>query len=495
MSLGRAYILLFSLSVHWCILGQNEYDALRFSYPLAGGTARSSALAGAFGALGADLSTAATNPAGIGLYRTSEVVISPSLEFNNTNTDHYGASTSRSNTRFFLNNAGFVINYGPKEGTKWQSSSFGLTFDRTRSLNFETEAASPEVPVSIADQFALQAAGTASTSISDAFPFTAGLAWDAYAIDPDTNNIDQYVSNFREGGTVQQSHTIRTRGATGVTNLFFAANYDNRLFVGASIGIATARFERTITHRDQSNDELHDLQAVSYQEDLSTTGSGIDFKLGAVYRFGDNLRLGGAVHTPTAWSINDAYVSEVTSNYLPGTSPIGETSINALSPEGAFAYRITTPWRFIASGAYIFGKNGLLSLEYEHVDLSTSKLRAAADGIDGYDFAFENAQIGNRFTTAHQLRAGTEWRFGSLYVRAGGGLWSDAFNDDDLEAGDDLVMYAGGFGYRKNQVSIDFGVQSYSRSNNFFALNQGLIELSESDARSTRAIVSIAYRP
>jgi hypothetical protein len=482
------------LSSHF-LHAQDESDALRFSYPLPGGTARSSALAGAFGALGGDLSAAATNPAGIGLYRTSEVSISPSLEFNSTETDHYGTSNTAANERFFLNNAGFVINYGPKEGTKWQSSSFGLTFDRTRSLNFEYEAASATVPVSIADQFVSEANGTSTSSIENAFPFSASLGWEAYVFDPDTSFADMYTSNFPEGGSVQQSHRIRTRGATGVTNLFFAANYNHRLFVGASIGIATARFERSITHRDQTNDDLNALQTVTYKEDLTTTGSGLDFKIGAIYRIGENLRLGGAVHTPTGWSMNDAWVTEVSSNFRSGTSPTNSNPITALSEEGVFAYRISTPWRFIASAAYIFGKKGLVSFEYEHLNLASSKLRAAANGLDGYDFELENSRIQNRFTTSHQVRAGAEWRLGLIYFRAGGGIWPDAFTDNDVQSGDDLVMYSGGIGYRKSQLSLDLGIQSYSRSDNFFSLSPSIIDMSTATGRSTRAIITLSYRP
>ena len=53
-----------------------------------GGTARSRALGGAVTAMGGDLSAAYVNPAGLGLYRTSEVLFSPSFNFNSTKTDY-----------------------------------------------------------------------------------------------------------------------------------------------------------------------------------------------------------------------------------------------------------------------------------------------------------------------------------------------------------------------------------------------------------------------
>ena len=52
---------------------QNEVDALRFSQHYPVGTARSVGLGGAVGALGGDFTSLSVNPAGIGLYRQSEI--------------------------------------------------------------------------------------------------------------------------------------------------------------------------------------------------------------------------------------------------------------------------------------------------------------------------------------------------------------------------------------------------------------------------------------
>ena len=68
--------------MHQTTNAQNELDALRYSNTGTGGTARSYAMANAFGALGADLSAFHINPAGLGLYRKSEVSIGLGNEFN-----------------------------------------------------------------------------------------------------------------------------------------------------------------------------------------------------------------------------------------------------------------------------------------------------------------------------------------------------------------------------------------------------------------------------
>ncbi|MDR2917287.1 MAG: hypothetical protein LBV74_21035, partial [Tannerella sp.] len=51
----------------------NEIDAFTLTNSDLGGTARSMSMAGAFGALGGDISAISNNPAGLGIYRSSEI--------------------------------------------------------------------------------------------------------------------------------------------------------------------------------------------------------------------------------------------------------------------------------------------------------------------------------------------------------------------------------------------------------------------------------------
>ena len=55
------------------LISQNDIDAMRYSQTFFGGTSRSKAMAGSFGALGADGSCMGTNPAGIGLYKKGDI--------------------------------------------------------------------------------------------------------------------------------------------------------------------------------------------------------------------------------------------------------------------------------------------------------------------------------------------------------------------------------------------------------------------------------------
>ena len=73
---------------------QNHLDALRYSDQNINGTARYSAMAGAFGSLGAEFAALSSNPAGIGMYQFSEITFTPSLNFNSTKSYYKGMNLS-----------------------------------------------------------------------------------------------------------------------------------------------------------------------------------------------------------------------------------------------------------------------------------------------------------------------------------------------------------------------------------------------------------------
>ena len=66
------------------LFAQNVDDALRYSQVFYGGTARFMSMGGAFTALGGDLSSLSQNPAGIGVFRASEMSVTPQLNYINS---------------------------------------------------------------------------------------------------------------------------------------------------------------------------------------------------------------------------------------------------------------------------------------------------------------------------------------------------------------------------------------------------------------------------
>ena len=86
------YLLAFMLTLSITLFAQGEVDALRFSREDLYGTARAMSMGGAFGALGGDLTGVSVNPAGIAVYRSSEVVGTLNLSREGSSVGDYDAN-------------------------------------------------------------------------------------------------------------------------------------------------------------------------------------------------------------------------------------------------------------------------------------------------------------------------------------------------------------------------------------------------------------------
>ncbi len=87
---------------------QTDEDALRYSQLFPGGTARYLGVGGAFGALGADFGALSNNPAGLGLYRSSEFSFSPSISGVNVETNFQNSINNGTKSKFNISNFGIV---------------------------------------------------------------------------------------------------------------------------------------------------------------------------------------------------------------------------------------------------------------------------------------------------------------------------------------------------------------------------------------------------
>jgi len=476
------------------LAGQNEIDALRASTIAPGGTARSIGIANAFGALGADAACLAINPAGMGLYRTSEFAFTPSFEINTINSTYNGQSASDAATRFYFSNLALILHSRAEQGSNWRHSSFGVVFDRQASNHWRSQAIGQGVRTSILDAFALQANGTRPEDLINAAPFTAWPAYEAFGINPEDTLGTNYFAALPAGTKVDQTHTVVSRGATNNTSFFYSGNYMDQLYVGASVGIVGHRFTRTTTHAETVADENVDLKDMRYREDLTTTGNGLDVKVGAIYRFSERFRAGLAFQSPMWLQLNDVFVTEVSTNFrIPDSE--GRTSYTGASPDGIFAYRVNSPWRTVVSAAYIAGANGLVSVDYTYADQRRMRLRPSNKLENSYDFRAENETIQNTFRATHSLRIGTEWRAGNWYFRMGWGFVPDAYQEQDPRHGQALKTYAGGLGYRTDHLGLDLGMNYEDRATNFFQYDPTLADVTNERRTNLRTLVTLSLRP
>src|SRR5436190_3084213 len=129
ISLG--IFILFSLSLH----AQIPEDVLKYSWQPTNGTARINAIGGAMGSLGGDISATFVNPAGLGFFKTSEIVLSPGFSFLKNKSNYRGTKASDNGSNFNLGTSGIVAGW---QGTgRWSSKA--ISFAVTRTANFSNK--------------------------------------------------------------------------------------------------------------------------------------------------------------------------------------------------------------------------------------------------------------------------------------------------------------------------------------------------------------------
>jgi hypothetical protein len=293
-------------------------------------------------------------------------------------------------------------------------------------------------------------------------PFEGGPAYDAEAIfRPDPDNFPRdYASDFPLGATVQKSQTIRSTGTMPELVFSYAGNYRERLMVGMTLGLPFVTFEETRTYREVDEaGEIDFFEDLTYTERLRVSGTGLNMKAGLIFRASQLVRLGAAVHTPTVYGLDEGFSTETKYNYLlNGIVQNGE----ALSPEGSFQYRIRSPWRFIGSAGFIFGRNGFVSAEVEWLDYSLASFRFNQTS-DEADLAYE-AQLNQEITillrSALNLRLGGEFVWETYRVRGGYAYQADPFQS----GGDPVHLLSMGGGIRGEYVFLDLAWQRRMQS-------------------------------
>ena len=153
-------------------------EALRFSQRSFGGTARIIGMGGAQVSLGGDISSALSNPAGLGFYNSSEAVLSPSIIFNDSESLYFGNTASDTKTKFNFNNLGFVI-AKPQEDSAiegFRGGSFSISAHKTNDFNNRITYESGFADVDFFDFILPDVNSGNSNTFTD-------LAFDAFMID------------------------------------------------------------------------------------------------------------------------------------------------------------------------------------------------------------------------------------------------------------------------------------------------------------------------
>jgi hypothetical protein len=448
-----ALIIAATFTLYSGLFAQNIDDALRYSQVFYGGTARFMSMGGAFTALGGDISSLSQNPAGIGVFRSSEMTVTPQLNYINSTAGFHG-TTSDYLYNFNLSQAGFVSNFvSHNSQTGLIKLNFGYTFNKTNNLHQSTRITGINNSSSMADYWAGVADGTNYYDLSG----PEGIAYDTWIIDTITGSgARSYATVFSNYGDNPPSvygqsvnRLISNDGFTGEHAISLGGNYSDKVFFGATFGISQLRYTSQYQHSETSNDPLvSQFKNFSYLDYYEDRGTGYSFKLGAIYKPIESLRIGLAFHSPVWYHIDEYFFETISSNFTDGNH------YDSSNDPMRFSYALATPFRFLGGLALQIQKIALLSADYEFVDYSMAKFSQTGDG---YDYSAKNDNIRNSLKSTSNFRVGGELRLDKLYLRGGYGYYGKAFAPGEDNANMDYNAISGGIGFREKGFSLDLG--------------------------------------
>ena len=464
-------------------------DALRYSQSTFGGSARTQGFGGASVAIGGDLTNAATNPAGLGFNRRSEISISPGLGFNNTNAEYFTypgnatETTQDSRFNFNLGSLGAIISKARNGMSSNFGGSFAISVSRINDFNNSITYKGVNDSTQLVDSFLQQADGTPwdvfDQQGEDGIFDYLGLAYFTYLIGPnydDPQNFDNYTTPIAPPQlypTLQQE-TITTKGAQYEWNFAYGGNYDDKLYYGFGLGLQTINYEREREYTESVSDASSPFRELIYMDRLTQNGIGFNLKAGLIFRATDRVRIGLSAVSPTWMRINEIFDEEVYTYWnnvtiFDGFNNDGTeryTLLNNFYQQALYDeiyFSLKTPLRLNAGIAYFFGKNGFVTTDIEYVDYGSTKLnnpRYAVDGYDaGFDFDGDNSVTKDIYKEIFNIRMGGEYRSGIFRFRAGLAYYGDPYDLDD-RLGNSVLSFTGGVGIRKKDFYTDFGIVS-----------------------------------
>ncbi len=467
---------------------QGITDGLRYASDFTTGTARFSAMSGAFGALGGDLSAISMNPAGSAIFLDNAGSFTLSVDGVDTDALYFNGATNNTETDVNINQAGGVFIFDlNNENSKWKKISLAVNFNQTNNNDNELFI-SGTGNTSIANFFLEQAQGipldvlelqgqgisgryadlgsTRGTRAQNAF-----LGYQGFLFDPveDIPGNTQYVSNVA-GSRFNQDYVNVSRGYNGKYSFNVGAQYTDNFFFGINLNSHVIDYEESNFMFERNSNPGSTVNRIEFQNDLSVLGAGFSAQIGGITKVTEELRLGLTYDTPT-WFV----ISEETIQYLETRREVdGQEVIEIVDPRiiNVFAdYNLRTPSRIGASGAYVFGQNGLISFDYSFRNYGNIEFDA-----DFNDEPFEalNRNIEDVLQGASTYRVGGEYRIGNWSLRGGFSYEESPYSDKDILG--DRQGFSTGFGYNFGFYSFDFAYSRIEQDQNRQLYSVGLTD-------------------
>ena len=474
-------------------------QALLLSRPNSGGSARIQAMGGAQIALGGDFSSGLSNPAGLGMYNRNEITLTPTFTFQNANSTYTTLDFDQNNNVFATDNSssfsssnlslpGFSIAFGANKNTDkapFFGGTFAITLNRLNDFNGGFEYSGQNNSSSIVDYFLEVSNGFTKDQFDPTFDpnrnaagkgdnvnTPAFLGYENYLLGPTTATGTDYFTDIT--GKPLQSETVKTSGAQNQWNISYGANFSDKIFLGAGLGIASMRYAYDKIYKENFEGQQMNCNGcfnnLSLKETRTTTGTGVNLSLGAIVKPVDFIQFGVSYITPTAYQLNDSYNATMDTRWNNNFDYFGNGSRflkdeSSKTIEDPVTYGLSTPGRFSLGTAIFLAKRGFITADVEMVNYSNATTNNFSEQF--YSLTIDaksevNNRVSSRFKSATNIRIGAEYRIKKFRLRAGYNLMGDPY----LRKPTDRINYSltnvssisSGVGYRNAKFFVDVAV-------------------------------------
>lgn len=440
----KIFFVFFASAFGIAVYAQDIYKVENFSGSDLNGTARFVGMGGAMNALGADISTMGSNPAGIGMFRKSDASLTASIltQSNAEKMDDIGK------TRASFDQAGFVFSTRTN-GAHLKYMNFGFNYQKRRNMkNFiglygigmNNQSQTIQM-ADLANYYMVWDDGTGEfvSPIAEVGYRTGaiGLNDPKKPYDRDSNPIMGYYGSEYDFSRVQY-------GGIHQYDFNMSFNFDDRWYAGLTVGAYSVNMNSYTYYRELWPMDSGGGADYYMVNDEQIRGTGFDIKFGFIGRPIEDspFRFGIAISTPTWFNLTGNNIVQMDAPYLEGGVIKGKQDEVRT---GDFDYRITTPWRFNVSLATTIGRNFAIDAEYEYMDYKGASVRYP--NSDTYNYNWRSTTWGTTYMDrpldsemdrymngVHTMRIGAEARLTKgLFARVGYNYVSSPMKKDAIK--------------------------------------------------------------
>jgi len=509
----KKYFLLIILGFSTSLVhSQDITDALRFSQDNLVGTARFSAMSGAFGAIGGDFSSITVNPAGSAIFSNNQIGLTLSTYSNNNKSNYFGKKNIENSTSADINQFGAVYVFkNTDRNSDWKKFSMAINYENANNFNNTLFSSGTNPTNSIGNYFKYYAnrnggesilnlqtvRGETITSLYDYLGSNFGfgtqqafLGYQAFIIDPATNYNESsnrnYVSLIPTGGNYYQENYVKTNGYNGKLSFNVSGQYKDKFYFGVNINTRFIDYtQKTSFYEDNSNNLLSGVQRLRFDNELTTYGNGISIQLGAIAKLNKQVRVGLAYESPTFYEISDRLTQGIASVSANSTGELPTVYVNPRIINVYEHYQLSTPGKLTGSFGYIYKKNGLLSIDYSLKDYGNTAFSPNGD------YKALNSEISALLGTATELRIGGEYRIKALSLRAGYRYEKSPYKNETTIG--NLKGFSTGLGYNFEGTKFDLTYSHSQREYQHQFFNVGLTDSSNINSVMNNIIISLTF--